>query len=172
MSGTPFSDFGNQLKEFRKKAKESIAEVSGAVELDAGFLADIEAGKNQPTEDIVLLLISHFALKDDEALKMWELAGYDQQSSGVTSIVNDDKGPVQTAFISPNDAKILYTDMVHVNANKYGVIVNFLQGLGTNNQPVSVSRIGMSHEHAESLLKVLEETIRLSKKHNQGTEKA
>jgi len=52
--------------------------------------------------------------------------------------------------------------MVHVNANKYGVVINFLQGLGANNQPMAVSRIGMSHEHAQSLLEVLQQTLKLS----------
>jgi DNA-binding XRE family transcriptional regulator len=168
MATNPFSDFGNQLKVFREKAKESIAEVSGAVEVDTHALADIEAGKTQPSEDIVLLLISHFALKDDEALKMWELAGYDQQKTGMTSMINNTQdGTTQAAYVSAGDARIMYTDMVHVNANRYGVIINFLQGLGSNNQPMAVSRIGMSHEHAQSLLDVLQETLKLAKEQAQ-----
>lgn len=162
MNNAPFEDFGNRLKQIREKAKESIAEVSGAVEVDTQDLVNIEAGTNQPSEDIVLLLISHFALKEDEALKMWELAGYRQDKTGITSIVADTSGTSQTAFISQNDARILYTDMVHVSANKYGVVINFLQGLGGNNQPMAVSRIGMSHEHAQSLLDVLQKTMKLS----------
>jgi transcriptional regulator with XRE-family HTH domain len=171
MSIAPFAAFGNQLKEIRKRAKESIAEVCGAVEVDASALVNIEAGKTQPAEDIVLLLISHFALKEDEALKMWELAGYTQEDTGITSVMADDKGIVQTAYVSKDDARILYTDMVHVNANKYGVVINFLQGLGAKNQPMAVSRIGMSHEHAQSLLEVLQKTLRLAKKQSiQDTE--
>lgn len=162
MSTTPFEPFGNHLKQIREQAKESIAEVSGAVEVDTKDLAAIEAGKNQPSEDIVLLLISHFALQDDEALKMWELAGYDQEKTGITSMVADVNGVAQAAYISPGDARILYTDMVHVNANKYGVVINFLQGLGANNQPMAVSRIGMSHDHAKSLLEVLQQTLKLT----------
>ena len=163
MSTTPSESFGSRLRQIREKAKESIAEVSGAVEVDTKELAAIEADKNQPSEDIVLLLISHFALQDDEALKMWELAGYDQGKTGITSMVADANGVAQTAYVSPGDARILYTDMVHVNANKYGVVINFLQGLGANNQPMAVSRIGMSHEHAQSLLDVLQQTLALSK---------
>ncbi len=171
MKNNPFEAFGNQLKEFREKAKESIAEVSGAVEVDTQALAEIEAGASQPSEDIVLLLISHFALKEDEALKMWELAGYDQEKTGITSIVADGNGSTQTAYVNQNDARILYTDMVHVNANKYGVIINFLQGLGSNNQPMAVSRIGMSHEHAKSLLDVLQQTLQLSAEQEKKLEK-
>lgn len=158
----PYEAFGSRLKRLRENTKESIAELSGAVEIDVCDLANIESGKAQPAEDIVLLLISHFALKEDEALKMWELAGYPQEKTGYSSIVADDKGLVQTAFISPGDARIIYTDMVHVNANRYGVVINFLQGLGASNQPMAVSRVGMSHEHAKSLIAVLQQTIKLS----------
>lgn len=169
MEKAPFEEFGNKLKQIREKAKESVAELSGAVELDTKHIEEIEAGKNQPSEDIVLLLISHFSLKEDEALKMWELAGYKQDKTGLSSIISDSQnGTVtKTAFVHPSDARILYTDMVHVSANKYGVIINFLQGLGSGDQPMAVSRIGMSHEHAQSLLEVLQKTIDISNKENQ-----
>lgn len=167
MSNNPYLEFGTLLKNIRLKAKESVAEVCGAVEADASTLKDLEAGKKQPDEDLVLLLISHFALKDEEALKMWELAGYEQDKTGLTSIVLDTKGNVsQKAYVASGDARILYTDMVHVSANKFGLVVNFLQGLGLNDQPIAVSRIGMSHEHAKSLLEVLKKTIDIYNKQN------
>jgi transcriptional regulator with XRE-family HTH domain len=164
MSSKSYKPFGSKLKSIREQAKESLAELSGAVEVDTTLLSTIEEGKIQPTEDLVLLIISHFALKEDEALKMWELAGYAQEQTGLTSVTNEQGAPSQTAFVSSGDARIVYTDMVHVSANKYGVVINFLQGLGANNQPMAVSRIGMSHEHAKSMLEVLEETIKLTKK--------
>lgn len=164
MNQSPYQDFGRHLKQIRQKAKETIAEVSGAVEIDTQALAGIEAGKIQPEEDVVLLLISHFALKEDEALKMWELAGYPQEKTGMSSLIADEKGITQTAYITPGDARIIYTDMVHVNANRFGVVINFLQGLGSNNQPMAISRIGMSHEHAKSLIAVLQKSVKLSEK--------
>lgn len=165
MAAAPYVKFGNRLKAFRQKAKESIAEVSGAVEIDAKALVNIEAGKMQPAEDIVLLLISHFSLKEDEALEMCELAGYPRAKASPTNLLADNKGAVQIAYVSGQDARILYTDIVHVNANKYGVVISFLQGLGPNNQPMAVSRIGMSHAHAKSLLEVLQQTLKLAKEH-------
>jgi hypothetical protein len=99
---------------------------------------------------------------------MWELAGYKQEKTGLSSMISNSKDGdpniSKTAFVHATDARILYTDMVHVSANKYGVIINFLQGLGSNDQPMAVSRIGMSHEHANSLLEVLSQTIELSLK--------
>lgn len=164
LSDNQYKSFGTRLKTIRESAKESIADLSGAVEVDTSVLSNIENGKQQPSEDLVLLIISHFALKEDEALKLWELAGYEQEKTGLASIGNED-GPVsQSAFVTADDARIIYTDMVHVSANKYGVIINFLQGLGAQNQPMAVSRVGMSHEHAKSMLEVLEETIKVAKK--------
>ena len=49
--------------------------------------------------------------------------------------------------------------MVHVMVNNYGVIMNFMQGAGPNNQPLAVARIGMSREHAKSVLEVLQKTL-------------
>jgi DNA-binding XRE family transcriptional regulator len=163
MAITPFAKFGSQLKRIRRQAKESIAEVSGAVEIDTKALTSIEAGKTQPAADIVLLLISHFALQDNEALKLWELAGYGQARAGLIGVLADEKAVMQTAYVSLQDARILYTDIVHVNANKYGVVINFLQSLGGNSQSMAVSRIGMSHEHAKSLLIALQKTLQLTK---------
>ncbi len=171
MNSDKYKSFGARLKTMRESAKESIADLSGAVEVDTSVLNNIENGKEQPGEDLVLLIISHFALKEDEALKLWELAGYDQEKTGLTSVGNEDGKTIQSAFITADDARIIYTDMVHVSANKYGVIINFLQGLGAQNQPMAVSRVGMSHEHAKSMLEVLQETINVAKKNIEDIEK-
>lgn len=160
MSDIPFKSFGTRLKEIRLKAKESILDVSGAVEADESLIKDIEAGKQQPSEELVLLLISHFALKDDDALSLWELAGYEQSKTGISSISGDGDGNVQKAYVTAGDVRILYTDMVHVKANNHGVVINFLQSLGAENHTMAVSRIGMSHEHAKTLLKVLRQTLK------------
>lgn len=171
MRSNQYKSFGTRLKTMREIAKESIADLSGAVEVDTTVLSNIENGAEQPSEDLVLLIISHFALKEDEALKLWELAGYEQEKTGLASMGNEDGETTQSAFITADDARIIYTDMVHVSANKYGVIINFLQGLGAQNQPMAVSRIGMSHEHAKSMLDVLQETIKVAKKNIEEAEK-
>jgi transcriptional regulator with XRE-family HTH domain len=149
-------NFGTLLRRIREQAKESVDDVSGAVEVDVKLLSEIEAGKQNPSEDLVLLLISHFQMTDEEALKMWDLAGYKEPNSQKNMPI------IQTAYINPSDAKIIYTDMVHINANKYGVVMDFLQGLDASSQSVAISRIGMSREHAISLLKILQKTLQAS----------
>jgi hypothetical protein len=37
--------------------------------------------------------------------------------------------------------------------------MNFMQGAGPNNQPLAVSRVGMSKEHARTIIDVLQKTL-------------
>lgn len=159
----PFRSLGDQLRSLREARTESLAEVSGAVEIEIETLAAYEKGKSRPEEEILLLLISHFATKDDEATKLWQLAGYDQDQLPASNMMNDEQGAVQpSVMVMPADARIAYTDMVHVMANNYGVVMNFMQGAGPGNQPLAVARIGMSKEHARSVLEVLQKTLAAS----------
>lgn len=161
----PFQQLGSFLKRHREKRQESLAEVSGAVEIEVTQLTDIELGKTRPSEDILLLLISHFAMKDDEATKLWEMAGFDQDDTPATHMINDELGDAKSSvMVMPADARIVYTDMVHVMVNNYGVVMNFMQGAGPGNQPLAVSRIGMSKEHARSVMEVLKTTLEQSEK--------
>ncbi len=156
----PFRPLGEQLKRLRTKRKETLVEVSGAVEIEADTLSEYELGRDRPGEDILVLLISYFGVKEDEATKLWKLAGYDVSGSSSNQNMIDDQGiAIPQVMVMPMDARIVYTDMVHVMVNNYGVVVNFMQGSGPNNQPLAVSRIGMSKEHAQSLLEVLKNTL-------------
>jgi hypothetical protein len=148
--------FGQELRTLRRRSCESLAEVSGAVEIDVKDLGEIEAGVRLPSEDVVMLLISHFSLREDEALKLWRLAGFDNALSGISQNI------AQTENISVADNRILYTDLIQVSANNYGVIINFLQGLGGDGKPSAVARVGMSREHAKSVVEVLQRTLNLA----------
>lgn len=156
----PFKPLGSHLKRLRERRQQTLAEVSGAVEIDPETLIAIEEGVERPGEDILLLLISHFATKEDVATKLWELAGYNHDELPVKNIVNDFHGQAQNGvMVLPADTKIVYTDMVHVMVNNYGVVMNFMQTGGPTNQPLAVARVGMSKEHAKSILEVLQKTM-------------
>jgi len=154
-SSSPYRSLGNKLKDLREKAKESLADASGAVEIDVKQLASYELGQKRPTEDILLLLISHFGAKDEEAVKIWELAGYGAGRVPLVEAIVDEL----TSEINEQQPKILFTDIVDVVVNNYGVVMNFMQAGGPGAQPVSVSKVGMSREHAKSVLKILEVTL-------------
>lgn len=159
----PYKILGVKLKRLREKNQESINEASDAVEVDVALLTQIESGERRPSEDILLLLISHYDIHEDEALQLWEMAGFDRRDVSVSSGSNDEaSADKQAIMLSPHDARIVYTDIVHVMVNNYGVVMNFMQGAGPNNQPLAVSRIGMSKEHARSVLEVLRKTLEQS----------
>ena len=155
----PFRSLGLRLKRVRERSQESLAEVSGAVEIEMQALEDIEAGRQRPSEDILMLLISHFALKEDEAERMWELAGYEFTPDSPTVDERPAPNSAQTVMVMPGDVRIVYTDMLHVAVNDYGVVMNFMQGAGPKNPPLAIARVGMSRDHAKSVLEVLQRTL-------------
>jgi hypothetical protein len=64
---------------------------------------------------------------------------------------------------------------VHVSVNNFGLVINFMQATGLNNQPVMVSRLGMSREHALSVVAVITEAVKKSveaEKAAQGVKRA
>src|SRR6187399_563339 len=108
----PFRNLGVKLKALREKRQESLAEVSGAVEIDPDALQAIEQGSERPGEDILLLLISHFATKDELATKLWELAGYDQDELPMQQSDNAANQMIKgEAVTMANNAPVVYTDM-------------------------------------------------------------
>ena len=157
----PYQSFGEVLKHLRSKAAKSSAEVSSAVEIDESRLEKYETGEQRPPEDILLLLIQHFDLPDEQASELWKLAGYSGEPTEDLYFENDDDGGAQqvSVGVSAHDARIVYTDMIQVMVNNYGVIINFMQGAGPASQPLAVSRVGMSKEHARSVLEVLQKTL-------------
>lgn len=157
----PFKQLGERLKSLRQNRNESLAEVSDAVEIEPELLKSIELGTERPSEDILLLLISHFASKENEAAHLWQLAGYERhdhieqnsQHSGEQYV------PQPAMMILPLDARVVYTDTVHVLANKYGVVMSFLQNAGPQNQTIAVARVGMSREYAKTVLEILQKAL-------------
>lgn len=151
----PYKNFGQQLRQFRERKHESVAEVSGAVEIDEKTLLSIERGEKLPSEDILMLLVSHLAVKDKEAKKLFELADLGRQST--ESFNFDEQFIKQMLMIIPVDNRILYSDGTKINVNKNGVVINFQQS--GDKQAFPIARIGMSKEHARKFAKVLTETI-------------
>lgn len=151
----PFAQLGDTLKELRQRRKESVAEVSGAVEIDEQTLVKIEQGHERPTEDILMLLISHFGMHEDEAAGLWQLAGYDRQEHDQTQPTQANKTMVMIMAVDP---RVVYSDGVQVVANGSGVIMNFAQGTGTP-QALVTARVGMSREQAAMVLRALQTAL-------------
>ncbi len=154
----PYQDLGQKLKAARVQLKRSVAEASGAIEVNEDMLRSIELGRKRPAEDTLMVLISYLQLKEEEASQIWDMAGYEEKETETTTV--DLTQPI--AMVMPGDLRVVYTDMVHVMVNDFGVVMNFLQGVGPNNQPLAIARVGMSKEHARSVLDILDKSLKQS----------
>ncbi len=149
-SNLPYKSLGNHLRYLRQQTEESIAEVSGAVEIDIEELEKIEQGLARPAEDILMLLINHFDIQDTEAVRLWDLAGYDASRGDRLSVGNDLLNKTTTLLLAV-DTRTMYTDGIQASANKQGMEVIFTHGKG---QPVA--RLGMSREQANQVIHTLQ----------------
>jgi transcriptional regulator with XRE-family HTH domain len=151
---SPYIALGKHLKYVREQSKQSLIEVSGAVEIDEKTLERIESGEERPAEDILLLLISHFGVQDQEAIQLWELANYDgeipdQIKPESFGLQNSGKPVVMLVAL---DMRTIYSDGLDITCTQSGVTLNFTQTSGRQAQPSPVSRIGMSYDQAEKVL--------------------
>jgi len=166
-SNAPFTTLGRHLKYVRQQLDESLAEVSGAVEIEEQRLEKIEAGEERPTEDILLLLISHFGMQEQQAVQLWELADYgdelpDHAKQDIDQVINK-----SVVMVLAMDTRAIYSDGVEAIVNKAGITLNFTQEGGkADNTPVS--RIGMSVDQAEEVLRTLQQAI-LKARYTNGT---
>lgn len=159
----------------RQRLQESMGETSGAVEIEVEQLDRFERGSELPSEDILMLLINHFNIEDEEAVKIWETAGYDQNDRPDYSAdsayerretgIFDEGGMRQTMHVMllAMDSRVLYTNGVEIAADDNGLILNFLQSAPGGNpagQPsIPVSRLGMSFGQAEQLIQQLQRAM-------------
>lgn len=169
MPNTPFEAFGKKFKKMREAKKESLTDLAETMELDEALLHGVEAGVVKPSEDIVQLLINHYSLSDSESEGLWRLAGYEDREEDEAPLSSGSPN-VHTIMLQIPDVKIAYTDMVNVSANNFGVIINFLQGIGPDGKPMVVSRVGMSKEHANSLIDLLQKTMQQAEEANKPSQ--
>lgn len=156
---SPYKNLGEALANIRQRLSESIDEASGAVEIDNTSLKEIESGTKRPSEDILELLINHYSLKDDEADKLWRLAGYSEFKAGPQN--SDFQLVPQPVIVMPIDSRVIYSDAMNLVINGDGVVINFLQTAGPN-QTVPAARVGMTLSQAKKVAETLSETIRLA----------
>jgi transcriptional regulator with XRE-family HTH domain len=157
----PYRTLGQHLQYLREQQKESLAEVSGAVEIDEQELARIEAGHERPAEEVLLLLISHFNMQDQEAVQLWELAGYDGTDNGPSKaedIAHEILSNKPVIVVVGIDGRTMYTDAVQVQTNDGGIVMNFGQ-LNSKNQAQPIARLGMSHAQAQEVLNQLQRAL-------------
>jgi hypothetical protein len=158
-SKTPYKSLGSHLKYVREQSRQSLMEVSGAVEIDQRSLERIEAGIERPAEDILLLLISHFGVADREAVQLWELANYD---SDMPDQIRPEAEPQLSSknvvMLVGFDTRTVYSDGLEVIWNDSGATLNFTQTVGAN-QHMPVAKLGMSHDQVEQVISALQRAM-------------
>ncbi|MCY3804428.1 MAG: helix-turn-helix domain-containing protein [Candidatus Saccharibacteria bacterium] len=174
-----YRDFGTQLKKIRQDAKKSVNDVSGAVEISAEKLKQLELGQVRPEEDIVAILANYFELSKRKTQQLLALAGYGslkkksknapisdfqmflEQMLG-SKMANGGQGVILAISEEmKNDRMAVYTDETSLNISERGVIIEFLQNARLNNKTVSrsVAKVGMSLKHAYRLRDILQRTL-------------
>ncbi len=76
----------------------------------------------------------------------------------------------------PANTPILYSDMAYITSTQSGIVVDFVQTDSLHNRLTVISRIGVSNEHAEALLKtitvkLIESKLNKSRKHKHKSKK-
>jgi transcriptional regulator with XRE-family HTH domain len=154
----PYELLGRRLKQFREQRSESLMEASGAVEIDAELLERYENGQERPSEDILMLLINHFDIQDNEAVQIWESAGYDNDGGNLGRRTLDGGMEKAAVLVLAMDARIVFSDGIVIDGNKSGIVMNFTQG-GVSGGQQTISRVGMSYEQAERVLTSLQQVM-------------
>ncbi|MGH7142355.1 MAG: helix-turn-helix domain-containing protein [Candidatus Saccharimonadales bacterium] len=152
----PFKTLGKHLRFLRINRQASLAEVSGAIEIETEALERIEKGEERPDEDTLMLLISYFDIRDHEAVQIWRSAGYSKDEEQ-KHILKDSQNKVSTILLAL-DLRIMYSDCVTLAGSENGLVMNFMQKAGQA-EPVTISRVGMSYSQAEEVLKTLEKVV-------------
>ena len=165
-ANTPFDSLGRHLKYVREQSRQSVAEVSGAVEIDPKHLERIEAGIERPAEDILLLLISHFGVKDREAVQLWESAEYDSELPDEIKVNISSTDVKPAIMLLAMDMRSIYSDGLDVIVNPAGVTLNFSQ-THAKAGAIPVARVGMSLQQAQAVVQAIQSAV-LHAKYNNG----
>jgi hypothetical protein len=159
-ANAPYKTLGSHLKYVREQSRQTLLEVSGAVEIDEERLKRIEAGLERPAEDILLLLISHFGVADREAVQLWEMADYDSDMPDRLrpETIEQQLSKSNVVMLVGFDMRTIYSDGLDVLWNEAGVTLNFTQA-STPSQRIPVAKVGMSYEQAEKVLATLQKAL-------------
>jgi len=158
---SPYKPLGSHLKYLREQLQESIMEAAGSVEIDPDALTRIEDGLERPSEDILMLLIQHYNPQDQEAVQLWELAGYEgdqdpkQRLEDIMSHMGNNK---QLIMLMAMDVRTMYSDGLDIDITQAGLTLNFTQAANRNRR-ITVGRIGMSYDQAAEVMKTLQTAL-------------
>jgi transcriptional regulator with XRE-family HTH domain len=162
-----FREFGKQLQKYRHQRGTSITHVAQSIGVDRSYLSKLEHGHERPSITILNSLIHYYALSYKKAFILSCLIGYSGKGLMLVKAyreevnkMNEKTAQNSSTQLNINNAiPVLYTDSVLITTNTFGLVFDFAQSMGPTNQQNVVARVGMSKEHAEALLKILQEKL-------------
>lgn len=159
---------GARLKFLREQWQQSVHDVCSTLEIDEKMLRAFEAGKIAPPAEVLDMLISHFLLTEDQAQDLRELAEDAQEAAPDGNFTGsvEDMLTKQLVMFMPVDTRVVYTDSMQATITDSGVVLQFMQQTG-NGQSIPISRVGMSRQHAERVIEVLQNSLKHHDQHGQ-----
>lgn len=156
----PYKALGERIKFLREQWKQSARELSATLEIDLKTLHSIESGQVLPSQEQLEMLISHFLLTEDQADDLLDLAEGHIQKTNPNILVGAEETAMKQIMMMfmPLDNKVIYNDTMTATVDEKGVILQFMQKT-SDGQNIPVSRIGMSHDHAVEVAKVITNTL-------------
>lgn len=133
---------GQVLKNQRVKKHQTLAEVSGAAEIEIETLSKIEAGNLLPDEELLITLISYLKIPDDAAQDIFIIAGYFEE---------------ETDRLAQPGMPAIYADSTNVINSRDGVIIDFSQP--SIDGQMNTFRFGLNQNVASELTKQLMQSL-------------
>jgi hypothetical protein len=155
-----YAALGARLKFLREQWQQSITDVCNTLEINEQQLREFEDGVHAPSPELLDMLISHFLLTEDQAQDLRDLlddqADQDGSQASIEEMLNR-----QLVMLLPQDNsnRVAYTDSMQVTVNDNGVTLQFMQQQTGNVQPITVSKLGMSKDHAQKIITILSDAL-------------
>lgn len=162
---------GQEIRNYRKAAKQSLETTAGVLGIDRSHLNKIELGIYKPSEKLLNQIIAHFSVEGIKANRLRDLLTHGpvehvvvegiqrkEEMKETKSEITVEQPSVQVT-IDPAKVQVLYTDSTFVNSSDYGLVLDVAQTAPGNSQQFIVARIGMSFEHAKKLVEVMNDHL-------------
>lgn len=167
-------NLGLFLSSKRKQNNFASSVVAEKIGVSASYYSRIENGKERPSTDALENISKLYDLAPEDILLLKQFAGYEpvnatnSQPQTINTEDNAKGFPPINVKIDPEKNRILFSDGMYISISDNGVVFDFGQKVGPNNEQVIVARIGVSYRHAEKIHKLLGEQLENAK--NMGIE--
>lgn len=156
---------GLEIRRLREKAGLSLVEAAKAIGITRSHLNKIELDQSRPSQKKLKLILDYFGVdpSGSEILKQLASRRANKVTTKETQMnnkvdANSQKATTSVA-IDPNAKPVLYSESVFIQSSDFGLTMDFAQRVGLSDQQFVVARIGMSFEHANKMIEVINDQL-------------